>query len=280
MDEAYIQVPCGKCGSCLQNRINQWAFRIKEEMKDSISSHFVTLTYDESQLPYNGNEPSLRKKDLNQFMNKLRDKQRRLAEKWVKTGEFKEDPFKGKYARFYAIGEYGSEYQRPHYHILLFNVSVDITRNLHEVWKKGIVHVGAVEDKSITYVVGYMNYRDVEKSKQLGREPEFATMSKRPAIGHGYIERNQKWMLSRGDDTIKRGNYYVNMPRYYREKIFDEDQRDYLADKKADTYDNIRNIQYQKLKEQGVEDPEHELKWRNFNRSQLLLKRRKSKRKL
>lgn len=44
-------VPCGKCLHCQQNRQSDWSFRILSELNDSLTSYFVTLTYDQNSLP-------------------------------------------------------------------------------------------------------------------------------------------------------------------------------------------------------------------------------------
>jgi len=46
-----LTVPCGRCGNCRRARRNQWAFRLKQELKDSENAYFITLTYDDTTLP-------------------------------------------------------------------------------------------------------------------------------------------------------------------------------------------------------------------------------------
>ena len=47
----YYTVPCGRCNICKENRRNQWSLRLFEEWKASVSSVFVTLTYEDLYLP-------------------------------------------------------------------------------------------------------------------------------------------------------------------------------------------------------------------------------------
>jgi len=47
-----IMVPCGKCERCLDRRKREWGFRMEEEMKQSKTAYFVTLTYNRMHVPY------------------------------------------------------------------------------------------------------------------------------------------------------------------------------------------------------------------------------------
>jgi len=92
-----VPVPCGRCPPCKLRRVNGWVFRMLEEEKVSSSSHFVTLTYDTSTVPISDNGfMTLRKRDFQLFMKRLR--------KLCLDAKLKD----------YAVGEYGTNYKRPH----------------------------------------------------------------------------------------------------------------------------------------------------------------------
>lgn len=155
---------CGKCMPCRIDRRNLWTTRILMEMQSYAEDEclFVTLTYDDEHLPSDG---SLRPDDLQLYFKRLR--------KAIAPARL----------RYYAVGEYGSKYERPHYHVILFGVRD--AKRVGESWKEGLVHVGTVTQQSAAYVAGYVtNFRtgvtDVEKARLRGREPEFARMSLRP----------------------------------------------------------------------------------------------------
>lgn len=98
----YMPVPCGKCAGCLTASRLQWAFRLRQEMRDSVECHFVTLTYDDEHVPIKDDcFFTLRKKDFQDFMKRMRKHY-------------------GAILRYYAVGEYGGNFHRPHYHVLLF----------------------------------------------------------------------------------------------------------------------------------------------------------------
>ena len=146
-----IQVPCGKCLPCLVNRREEWAFRIWQEHMASCGSLFVTLTYDPQHLP---DGYQLSKPDLQKFMKRLR---KRCSQR----------------LRYYAVGEYGTKRQRPHYHILLFNTTLDDEQAIRESWKLGQLHIGKVNEASIRYCLKYI----VQPEQKTNRVKPFALIS-------------------------------------------------------------------------------------------------------
>ena len=52
--QSHYKVPCGQCKDCLQARANSWLVRLRSHMKDTFSSYFVTLTYENPPRTYNG----------------------------------------------------------------------------------------------------------------------------------------------------------------------------------------------------------------------------------
>lgn len=206
--------PCGKCPACQKRRIHQWTFRLQQEDKKSISSHFITLTYDTKTIPITprGNY-SLDKRDYQKFVKRLR----------------KASPCNGRPIKYYMVGEYGEDRDRPHYHAIIFNATAE---NIIRSWDNGIVHFGTVETKSIQYTVGYFS-----KGSQIpcndydDRIPKFALMSK--GLGLNYLTKamqawHKKDLLNRmylnGSDKKK-----VSMPRYYKNKIYHDLQRKAIA---------------------------------------------------
>lgn len=164
-------LPCG-CGQCLPCRINRrrlWVHRMVLESAMHVGSCFVTLTYDEKNLPNGGNlEPT-------------------HSQKWLKRLRKELSPEK---IRYFLVGEYGDESQRPHYHAAIFGLdpihtqSFDSTSELiNKTWGKGHTMVGTLTMESASYIAGYVtkkltNKNDPYVSKKLaGRNPEFARMS-------------------------------------------------------------------------------------------------------
>lgn len=201
-------VTCGKCGACLYNRVEDWTIRLTEENRVSTNAWFVTLTYDDLTLPVNKlGVPTLHKPDYQKFLKRLRKAVTSMDDKDYndqmvftpydkvneKTGEVKKVTRMP--IRYYCVGEYGTRTKRPHYHLILFNVPTSKIYNLDKIWKKGRVHLGEVNSKSIAYTVSYhVTAKLQEWSEKMQVEPEFATMSRNPGIGASYFESDAiKW---------------------------------------------------------------------------------------
>lgn len=185
-------VPCGKCFFCLQRKRADWSFRLLQELKTATSACFLTLTYDDSSVPATG----LCKRDLQLFFKRLRK-------------------FNSGKIRYYAVGEYGTLTERPHYHSIVFNY--DRTIDFSKIWCKGHTFAGSVSAASIHYVTKYVINRFGDFK---GRDPPFALMSRKPGIGFLYVDKMSAW--HRDDDRmyVVNGGFKQALPRYYRDKIF------------------------------------------------------------
>ena len=139
-------VPCGKCNFCLQARRLDWSFRLKQELRVSKSARFVTLTYDDEHVPINPETglAELSKKDVQLFIKRLRKYNSKIVArlKWPTM-------------RYYLVGEYGTRTGRPHYHLIVFNISVEATNWLAHIWGQGQIRVGQVTPASIMYTCKY-----------------------------------------------------------------------------------------------------------------------------
>ena len=198
-----IMIPCGKCVACLTNRRNDWTLRLKEELKNSTSGHFVTLTYEEENLPFGQFVNTLDKRDLQLFIKRLR--------KHDKTNQI----------RYYAVGEYGTKTQRAHYHLLIFNLSE--VENIHKAWKLGHIKVSQINGKCIHYVTKYhVNKTDYP----YGSQRPFALMSKNPAIGSGYIKKQRDYHEGYPQRAFytEIGGVKKRLPRYFKTKLYSKEE--------------------------------------------------------
>jgi len=181
---------------------------------------FATLTFDDEYLPREG----VSVRDLQLFFKRLR-----------KRGRF----------RYYACGEYGEKFGRPHYHALLFGmdfpdrVRIEDSPSgamqwrsdvLDRVWGQGRAVLGSVTFESAAYVARYVckkvtgkaaedHYsvvdRDTGEIVTMGSE--FATMSRRPGIGKSWLLRYVSDVYP-SDEVIARG-HPSRVPRYYDKVI-------------------------------------------------------------
>ncbi len=190
-----IKLPCGQCIGCRIERSRQWALRCIHESSLYIDNCFITLTYNDENLPY---DRSLVKSHFQKFMKKLRKK------------------YPEKKIRYYQCGEYGEATQendfiaRPHYHACIFNHDFDDrvlyrevegirlyeSECLNNIWERGFCTVGDVTLESAAYCARYIMKKINGNRKQshyettdettgeiIDLEPEYNTMSRRPGIG-------------------------------------------------------------------------------------------------
>lgn len=153
-------VPCGRCPACYARRVSGWSFRLLQEQKQATSSHFITLTYDTQTLPLSPRGfNTLDKRDVQLFLKRLRKLHPR-----------------GSRLKYYAVGEYGGVTQRPHYHIILFNCTIEL---ILPAWGLGSIHYGKVEGASIGYCLKYISKKShIGTCETDDRQPQFALMSK------------------------------------------------------------------------------------------------------
>ena len=204
-------VPCGSCVSCLRRRASGWSFRIQKQMEISTSACFLTLTYENPPLSFNG-YPTLVKKDYQLFMKRLR--------KTLPNRQFK----------YYACGEYGELNNRPHYHAILMNLPLswihhDSTK-LADVWGLGHIDIGTAEIGSINYTTQYVMKGKYEPFGELDdRDKPFSLMSKK--MGLNYLTpstiKHHKSLL-KSYITLP-GGIPTSLPRYFRDKIFTKEER-------------------------------------------------------
>lgn len=167
----YRNVPCGHCEDCLRRKRNQWFFRIKQEAKSHILNLFVTLTYDDESLVYDGvGNPCVFKGEIQHFMRRLR--------KQLNPNKI----------RYFGISEYGPTTLRPHYHIILFGwpPGYDPYSILLDVWGRADnITVTVLQDAQIMYCCRYHTDKGFTPS---GFQPTFTFMSKQPGIGACYAD--------------------------------------------------------------------------------------------
>lgn len=212
-------VPCGQCLHCRINRQREWSYRILLEQRCFKYSSFVSLTYKD-------NPVSLQPSHLQKFMKDLR----------YDLGDHR--------IRFFAVGEYGEENQRPHYHLALFNYpscsnfrtwhsgpccwSCDLLRSN---WRHGSIDQGELNAKSAQYLCGYVtkkltNINHKETRDWLnGRHPEFMRSSQ--GIGRSAAEKIANNLISVEDleadqlmpSSLVESGRSMYLGRYMKSKI-------------------------------------------------------------
>lgn len=203
-------VPCRKCIECRIQYSEEWAKRCILEAQKHSKNCFITLTYNEANLPVG---KTLRKRDFQLFMKRLR---KRLSADAIKI-------------RYFACGEYGSKFDRPHYHAIIFGwfpsdayfFKFDNKHNmlyrsklLESCWTLGFSSVGVLTEESAKYCAKYMQ-GDLPKCDN--REKPFTLSSRRPGIALDVIPAT----VYRTGDLYLNGKRF-NAPRSFMKKVKEE----------------------------------------------------------
>ena len=205
-DMLYIKVPCGRCIACQNNRRSSWVLRNRFENLNSESSIFVTLTYDDENVPLTKNqELTLDYEDVKKFMKRLRKK------------------FPDSSLKYFLCGEYGSHTFRPHYHAIIYNLPLlnngkdfveYYNKILADTWGLGHVTSSVVTDARIGYITKYIIKSEDERKKYQETEIKRPKLLVSRGIGKGLEAR-----VSPQSGTIRFfGRSYV-VPRYVADKF-------------------------------------------------------------
>lgn len=198
-----MEFGCGQCMPCRLNKRREWTGRLLLEASSHSENMFITLTYDDANLP---DDVSVRHMQL--FFKRLR---KRLTPILI---------------RHYYVGEYGDRTARPHYHAAIFGASCPetylnaqklhrhkfyspVAQSLIKSWPFGNIHVGTVTPASMAYNCSHITKKWKNEHPALkGRKPEFARMSLQPAIGvpaikaiSAFLTTNEgsKYLVNNGD---------------------------------------------------------------------------------
>lgn len=216
-------VPCGRCYACLTNERSNWIFRLKQEFKDCKSAYFITLTYDDEHLPFtdffdDSSEPTLRKSDVKRFLHDFRN-----------TLDYP--------VRYFLVGEYGENFERPHYHLALFDFQGDnikLSEHIEKYWPYGGHHILYLSGALIGYITKYMlkKFDFDESSHSDDFEKPFRLMSK--GLGRNWVNyRNAKYLFENGYPVIVNdGDYPRKIPRYFLDKIAENYSYNFLENER------------------------------------------------
>ncbi len=242
-EDKLVLLPCGQCKGCRLDYSRQWANRCMLELEYHDSSYFVTLTYDDFHVPVSYyTDPAtgeafesltLRKRDFQLFMKRLRRR------------------FENDSIRFFMAGEYGSETMRPHYHAIIYGLHLDDltlykkspqgfsyynSPSLQSCWCDsdglpiGYVVVAEVSWETCAYTARYVMKKhkgaDADVYQKFNIEPEFTLMSRRPGIARQYFDDHPDiYDFDFINVSTKKGGLKFRPPRYF-DKLYDLEHPD------------------------------------------------------
>lgn len=232
---------CGQCMPCRVNRQRLWYHRILLEAMCHEASAFTTLTYSSESCPVDG---SVRPAALTLWFKRLR---KRLS------------PVR---FRYFAVGEYGDQSWRPHYHAVLFGlgcqsgpISSDgrsclcfLCSAVRETWPFGHTMTALLTLERARYIAKYTIKRMTHGSDErlLGRHPEFARMSRFPGLGANAMALVASAVLKHKIDrsrvtSVRHGSKILPLGRYLNAKL---DEAAGQAAPKADPMQLLRSFAF------------------------------------
>lgn len=276
-----VPIPCGKCPACRLQYARTWANRCMLEAKYHKDNWFVTLTYNDENVPRSEQGSLTLEEDaISAFMKRLRKNT-------------------GQKLRYYGCGEYGTQTMRPHYHVLIFGLSLEDTvywrrdkrgynifrsATLEKAWPFGNVECGAVTWDSCCYVARYVQKKvgnDPALYDKLGLVPEYIRMSRRPGIGAQYFDDHYSEIYGNGEIFLStdNGGMRFKPPRYFDKllerlspEVADEIKTARLAEIDRSVWDerdspntDLDIMEYRKLLEQRLEERTKILQRRDCN---------------
>lgn len=232
-----IYVPCGKCEACLSRKKNEWIVRLTKEFESSISAYFLTLTYDDEKLPS-------RTVVMDDVVEEIQCVSKRDCQLFLKRLRKAIQPYK---IRYYLVSEYGPKTLRPHYHMLLFNFPPELKNKIDKIvenaWNNGFVTIDRVNAARIAYVCSYCMDNSSLPSQFVRN---FVLCSRRPGLGCSYLD-NERIVSYHVDNlvgyttSVCNGKAYKTpLPRYYRSKLFNDEQSNKVSHKNAQLHDEQR----------------------------------------
>ena len=213
-----LLVPCGHCAWCKKRKQDEWFLRFKDESHNLPNVRFLTLTNDESHLKCN-----YLNLDTGQLFQNLPDLPLGLDAHVIKspTNDYRDMQLYFKRVRkaylkpmkYFAVGEYGANSDRPHFHALVFG-SESFENILVDKWNNGLITDVPADDGAYRYVTKYL--------LKGSNVPPFASKnkilcSKNPAIGAASFGDYLHYMMT-NDAHVMKGNKgsYIPIPRLYK----------------------------------------------------------------
>jgi hypothetical protein len=218
-----VPVGCGKCIECMKQKSRNWQVRLNEEIRTNNRGVFVTLTFNDATLIGLGERFQTNSEYARDNMIATLAV-RRFLERWRKKHKVS--------VRHWLVTELGqTSSERIHLHGIIFTEKPE---EIEKTWGYGFVGLGTyVNEKTINYIVKYINKTDEKHKNYI----PIILCSK--GIGGNYIKRpDSQHNRFNGAETkefyrTKTGTK-LSLPTYYRNKIYNENEREELWLNKLD----------------------------------------------
>lgn len=241
----FSMIPCKMCKGCQFDKSIEIANRCTLETLSHESNLFLTLTYNDENLVWGNERPTLIPKHMVDFHKRLRD---------YISYHFGEQE---KSLKILYCGEYGDRYKRPHYHgiycglwlpdLVPYHTNFDgdilyTSETLNKLWGHGFVVVGEANWQSSAYVARYV----VKKRFGIYGKLYYADNSICPEFHHSSIKMGEQYYLEHKDDLYREN-----------EKIIIPDKKGFRKINPPETFDSWFNAEspedFEKIKSERRE---------------------------
>lgn len=214
----YVAVGCGVCIECMKQKALQWKIRLNEELKVNKYAYYITFTFSPDSLRELMNEHEMTT-ECNAIAGIAI---RRYLERWRKKYK--------KSQKHFFITELGHENsERIHLHGIVFSDFAITRYEFERFWKYGNIRIGEYCNlKTINYIAKYIT--KIDKQHKNYRPEIFCSAG----IGKAYIQKPFTKSIHNynGENTVEYYKFHngrkANLPIYYRNHLFSEDEREKL----------------------------------------------------
>lgn len=241
-------LPCGQCHGCKFNRRRDWSTRLILETQYHAESCWLTLTYNDENLPYDRvdprsgvhyglpDRPTVWRGDYQNFFKRLRE--------YVDYQPFK----------YFIAAEYGDKSWRPHYHACIYGLGPSLKNTFRRAWATGYsernvqpignIYVGSLTWDSCQYTAGYTVKKLTSPADPRldGRYPEFGQPSKGMALDvvDDIIAYMHQFGINSIPSELTRQGRSLPVPRYIKNKLRERlgvSKEEAQAEWKSEMYD-------------------------------------------
>ena len=223
----YVAAECGHCIECRKKKAREWNIRMQEELKKGGDEHarFICFTFSKEGLESMIPPTEKRIKKLHYKVN--RDYRNELAisafrlflERWRKKYK--------KSLKHWGITELGHQgTERIHIHAIIW--SNEEKETIKNIWKYGEIWTDEryVGERCVNYIVKYVTKKDPD-------HPEFdGKILCSPGIGKNYVNCSTWNNFKKNGKTNEiykyRNGQEAGLPKYYRNKIYSDEEKEKL----------------------------------------------------
>lgn len=238
----WIKTTCGNCIECRKKKANDWRIRLLEDIKTNKNGKMITLTFSNEGIKEITEEHTIKRTDkktgeIKKILIKHLygyDKDNQIATKAVRLFLERYRKEYGKSLRHWLITELGHKgTENIHLHGIIWT-NKPMTE-IERLWKYGFIWKGhMIKGKILNYVnAKTVNYtiKYISKIDQRNKEYKGIVLCS-PGIGANYISVNDITNAYKGKQTNETyrtdTGHKIKLPKYYRDKIYTEAERESL----------------------------------------------------